>query len=98
MLHEADGVATVCSPAIDGEEALSVYDKWAAEDGRPVFNLGPVIPLRPGTSQFALPTLQAELASVPPGIANKVTGFLSKTLESKGAGSVVYVAFGNFFW
>jgi hypothetical protein len=99
MIHEADGVATSCSVGFDGPRSLAVLSKWAEETGgRPAFNLGPVMPLMPGTTDFGPATREAEMKSVPPAVAKNVNSFLESALASHGEASLLYICFGSFFW
>ena len=97
-MYEADGIASISTPAFDGEAAINVVSEWAAKTGRVVYNVGPTIPLIPGTSDYARETLEADLKSAPPGVADRVTVFLDQALASNGESSVVYICFGTFFW
>ena len=69
-----------------------------SETQRPTFHMGPMIPLEPGTTDFASSTLEAEMAAAPPGVGVKVSQFLEKAEKKYGENSVVYICFGNYFW
>jgi hypothetical protein len=99
MLHEADGVATSCTVGFDGHRTLASLSKWAEESGgRSVFNLGPLMPFKPGTTVFGSAALEAEMRSVPIEVAENIHSFLENALMRKGEASVVYICFGSFFW
>lgn len=96
--QESDGLATPCTPDYDGEETLGAIDKWLAETGRLAFNLGPLMPFKPGTANFSSATLEAEMKAAPPGVGEAVITFLDRALSTYGKESVVYICFGSFFW
>jgi hypothetical protein len=98
MCEEADGFATTWAPAFDGKISLDAISKWAAEKNRPVYNFGPCIPFRSGTTEFAPATLQAESDTLPTDVADNVTAFLTQALKRTDKASVVYICFGNYFW
>jgi hypothetical protein len=97
-LIDADGLITVNTPAYDGQELLDVFNEFMGESGKPVFHLGPTLPLEPGTTNFSERILKEEMAAAPPGIGQKIKDFLDQTLERKGPESVIYIGFGTFFW
>jgi hypothetical protein len=73
---------------------------------KPVFNIGPMVPLKPGTTEFSQASLDAEVAATPGGmsvsrvgnIGDAIVKFLNNALEKYGESSVVYISFGTFFW
>jgi hypothetical protein len=97
-LIEADGLATVNTLAYDGKELLDTLVEFMGESGKPAFFLGPTLPLEPGTTKFSKRVLEEEMAAAPPGVGAKIQAFLDEALERKGAGSVIYIGFGTFFW
>lgn len=97
-MSECDGILTANCPAFDGEPVLAAMDKWAAESGRLIFNLGPMRPLIPGTTDMPESSLDAEIAASPPGVGAKVISFLDEMLHAKGRESVVYICLGSMFW
>lgn len=56
------------------------------------------MPFKPGTTDFSLATLDAEMKTAPPGVGEAIMTFLDKALSTYGKESVVYICFGSFFW
>ncbi|KZW02223.1 UDP-Glycosyltransferase/glycogen phosphorylase [Exidia glandulosa HHB12029] len=96
-LDESDGIVTTCSVGFDGEAALAGMDALATRN-RPSFHLGPLVPFKDGTTEFSPATLEAELATAPPGVASAIQSFLDDHLTSKGSHSVIYICFGTHVW
>jgi hypothetical protein len=96
--YESDGIATVGTVGYDGEELSRVLDEWAADHGKLAYQLGPILPLKPGSSEFAQSTLDGEMAAAPPGVGDKVKNFLTNALKERGEHSVIYICFGTNFW
>lgn len=63
-----------------------------------MYHLGPMRPFKAGTADFDEATLVAEMNAAPPGIGEKVQGFLDNAMSAKGECSVVYICFGTNFW
>ncbi|KZW02232.1 UDP-Glycosyltransferase/glycogen phosphorylase [Exidia glandulosa HHB12029] len=97
-LHESNGIVSVCSVGFDGEEALAAINDLAAARNQPCFHLGPLLPFKDGTTEFTRATLDAELATAPPGVSNTIQSFLDTHLALKGPQSVVYICFGTHMW
>jgi hypothetical protein len=97
-LYESDGVATAGTVGYDGEELSHAWDEWAVENGKLAYYLGPILPLKPGSSEFAQGTLDAEIASAPPGVGEQVLNFLNDVYKRRGDYSVIYICFGTGFW
>lgn len=92
-------MATTCTVGFDGPRPLTILSKWAEETGgRPAYNFGPVMPFKPGTTNFGTAALEAEMRSVPTEVAKAVNVFLENALATNGEASVVYICFGSFFW
>lgn len=97
-LNECDGLISACAPGYDGEKTLAAVDAWAAESGKPVYNVGPMRPFKAGTTDFAEAALAVEMAATPPGVGAKVMSFLDSALRTKGEDSVVYICLGTHSW
>ena len=97
-MNECDGLISACAPGYDGEKMLAAVDAWAAESGRPVYNVGPMRPFKTGTTDFSEATLAVEMAATPPGVGAKVLSFLDGALSTKGEDSVVYICLGTHSW
>ena len=97
-LVECDGLLTASAPAYDGEQTLASIDAWAAESNKPVYNLGPMRPFTPGTTDFSQATLTAEIATAPLGVGVKAKSFLDEKLSTLGECSVIYICLGSVFW
>ena len=105
-MKEADAVASTCAEGYESD-LITTAAAWIAEmNNRPLFSLGPLMPLQAGTSKFSQASLDAEIASAPGGMGGdpkvnagkKAVQFLNNALQKYGEHSVVYISFGTFFW
>lgn len=98
-MHACDGFVTNWCTPYDGKECLHAFAKCInSTRPRPVFHLGPLLPLEPGSSNFCPECLDAELATLSNDSSNDTTQFLDDVCSAFGPRSMMYISFGSEHW
>jgi hypothetical protein len=72
--------------------------EWNKGRGKKIYNLGPLLPTQPGSAKFSKAATKAEVSFAPGTLGVDIQGFLDNSLKKFGPDSLVFLAFGTFWW
>lgn len=91
MLRECDGLILHNNYALE-PEATEAWRRWFKDTNRPCFSVGPLIASNNDPKEF----IEGELEASP--FRDKIVTFLDRIKEQYGKRSLLYIAFGTFWW